>query len=157
MRVFIRNDYESLSQFAATLILDLVNDNAQKLVNVAFPAGYTVKRTYELLAASGTSLANVRAFHIDEFIGLDADDDKLQRNWMYDNLYSKVDIKTGNVHYLDPNAADLQEECARFEALISSHGGLDLAFFGTGADGHVARNEVRSGEELKSPCVLEIG
>lgn len=67
---------------------------------------------------------------------------------MYDNLYSKVDIATDNVHYLNPSATDLQEECARFDALISSHGGLDLAFFGTGADGHVARNE--PGSSLKS-------
>lgn len=64
MRVFIREDYESLSKFAAELILDLVKENAEKMVNVAFPAGYTVKRTYELLAESGTSLAPMSALFI---------------------------------------------------------------------------------------------
>ena len=67
---------------------------------------------------------------------------------MYDNLYSLVDINPENVHYLNPNATDLKEECDRFERLISDLGGLDLAFFGTGADGHVARNE--PGSSLKS-------
>jgi hypothetical protein len=54
------------------------------------------------------------------------------------------------VHYLNPwvRTDQYEEECSRFESLIKSSGGLDFAFFGTGADGHVARNE--PGSSLKS-------
>jgi len=58
------------------------------------------------------------------------------------NLYSLVDIKPENVHYLDPwQEKDVGGMCEKFEGLIQGCGGLDFAFFGTGADGHVARNE----------------
>jgi 6-phosphogluconolactonase/glucosamine-6-phosphate isomerase/deaminase len=40
-----------------------------------------------------------------------------------------------------PDSVCIQTECEQFEADLARHGGLDFAFFSTGGDGQVARNE----------------
>ena len=59
-----------------------------------------------------------------------------------------VDIPPSQVHILDGNAADLHGECAAYEALIKSVGGIELFLGGIGEDGHIAFNE--PGSSLKS-------
>ncbi|MGM0819676.1 MAG: 6-phosphogluconolactonase, partial [Actinomycetota bacterium] len=44
------------------------------------------------------------------------------------------------VHRLDPDAEDLDAECARFRRVVAD-GGLDLCLLGLGANGHVGLNE----------------
>ena len=43
--------------------------------------------------------------------------------------------------YLNGNAENLDEECARYEELIRQAGGVDLFLGGIGPDGHIAFNE----------------
>ncbi len=57
------------------------------------------------------------------------------------NFFSHIDIPAENVNILDGNAADLEAECARFEAKIKQYGGIDLFMGGVGPDGHIAFNE----------------
>ena len=52
-----------------------------------------------------------------------------------------VDIPPSQVHLLDGTAADLISECANYEALIRSVGGIELFLGGIGEDGHIAFNE----------------
>ncbi|GMI05105.1 hypothetical protein TrRE_jg8500 [Triparma retinervis] len=158
MRVFIRDNYDDLSSTAAGFICDVIKaseSKESKMVNIAFPSGRSVIGLYRELGRlcgeeGGVSFKNVRAFHLDEYCGLEEEDKMCQKNWMKKNLYDKIDIDPKNVHYLNPwiGSDKYEEECSRFESLIESSGGLDFAFFGTGADGHVARNE--PGSSLKS-------
>ena len=52
-----------------------------------------------------------------------------------------VDIPPSQVNILDGNARDLIGECARYEARIRAHGGIELFLGGIGEDGHIAFNE----------------
>ena len=52
-----------------------------------------------------------------------------------------VDIPPQHVHILDGNAHDLHAECANYEQLIKSVGGIELFLGGIGEDGHIAFNE----------------
>lgn len=45
---------------------------------------------------------------------------------MWNNLFKHVDIKPENVHILDGNAPDLDEECRKFENDIADAGGIEL-------------------------------
>jgi len=45
---------------------------------------------------------------------------------MVTNFFAHVDINPNNVHILNGNASDLQEECTRYEALIKEAGGVHL-------------------------------
>mmetsp|Transcript_12904 Transcript_12904/g.26347 ORF Transcript_12904/g.26347 Transcript_12904/m.26347 type:complete len:275 (-) Transcript_12904:90-914(-) len=159
MRVFVRDDYDALSEAAANFICDEISQAPKdKMLNIAFPSGRSVAGMYRVLEGmfkeKKVSFKNVRAFHLDEYVGLEKDDSMCQINWMRENLYDKIDIDPDNIHYLDPwvGSRSFKEECERFEKLIEESGGLDFAFFGTGADGHVARNE--PGSSLKSTSRL---
>ena len=45
---------------------------------------------------------------------------------MWQNLFQHIDIAPANVHILDGNAENLQEECDSFERKIKEAGGVDL-------------------------------
>ena len=60
---------------------------------------------------------------------------------MWKNFFNHIDIKAENVHILDGNAKDLQEECNAYEDAIASYGGIELFLGGIGSDGHIAFNE----------------
>ncbi len=60
---------------------------------------------------------------------------------MWDNFFSHIDIKPGNVNILNGNAPDLKAECTAYEERIKAAGGIDLFLGGVGEDGHVAFNE----------------
>jgi glucosamine-6-phosphate deaminase len=60
---------------------------------------------------------------------------------MAENLFNHIDIDKKNVHILDGTAADLENECRRYEEAITASGGIDLFLGGMGADGHIAFNE----------------
>lgn len=45
---------------------------------------------------------------------------------MYNNFFKHIDIQPQNVHLLDGNAENLEEECAKYERNIKEAGGIDL-------------------------------
>ena len=60
---------------------------------------------------------------------------------MWANFFKHVDIQPENVHILNGNASDLQEECEAYEKEIEKAGGVELFIGGIGPDGHIAFNE----------------
>lgn len=60
---------------------------------------------------------------------------------MFNNLFKHIDIEPKNCHILDGNAANLIEECDKFEQAIKDAGGIELFVGGIGPDGHIAFNE----------------
>ena len=60
---------------------------------------------------------------------------------MWNNFFSHINIKPENVNILNGNAADLEAECAQYEARIAAAGGIELFMGGVGPDGHIAFNE----------------
>lgn len=45
---------------------------------------------------------------------------------MWHNLFKYVDIQPSNVHILDGNAENLEEECRKFEEKMKAYGGIEL-------------------------------
>lgn len=45
---------------------------------------------------------------------------------MWNNFFKHIDIRAENVHILDGNAPDLQQECQAFEDKIKAAGGIEL-------------------------------
>jgi len=46
--------------------------------------------------------------------------------YMWNNFFKHIDINPANVHILDGNAPNLQEECDEFERKIRDAGGVEL-------------------------------
>lgn len=102
------------------------------------------QRLIERVQAGALSFEHVVTFNMDEYVGLRADHPESYRTYMWQNFLSQIDIPEAQVHLLDGNAADLEAECARYEARIEHFGGIELFVGGVGEDGHIAFNEPSS-------------
>ena len=60
---------------------------------------------------------------------------------MANNLFNHIDCPKENIHILNGNAENLEEECKNYEKMIEEAGGIDLFIGGIGPDGHIAFNE----------------
>ena len=148
MRVIIQPDYEQLSRWAAEYVADRINaakPTAEKPFKLGCPTGSSplglYRRLIELNKAGKVSFRHVVTFNMDEYVGLPEGHPESDHSFMWNNFFSHVDIEPANVHILNGNAADLQAECAAYEAAIEAAGGIDLFMGGIGPDGHIAFNE----------------
>lgn len=78
----------------------------------------------------------VRAFHMDEYIGLPKGDARTLAHF----FTRHPGINPGSFEFLDPEAADAEAECRRYESLLRAQP-VDIVFCGIGDNGHLAFNE----------------
>lgn len=148
MRVIVKKNYEEMSVWAASHIVKRINEfnpTSDKPFVLGLPTGSTPLGTYRELInqykLGNVSFANVVTFNMDEYIGIPEDHPESYHSFMWNNFFNHVDVKKENVHILNGNAEDLEEECRQYEAEIERYGGIDLFMGGIGPDGHIAFNE----------------
>ena len=88
----------------------------------------------------GLSFADVRAYLLDEYLGLDRQDPCAYRNVVHRLLARHVDLGAGAIHGPDPDAIDRDAECDRYERELRA-APIGLQLLGIGANGHIAFNE----------------
>ena len=148
MRLIIQPNYDMLSQWAAHYVAAKIrnaNPTAEKPFVLGLPTGSSPLGMYraliELHKKGIVSFQNVITFNMDEYVGLPQDHSESYYSFMWNNFFSHVDVKRENVNILNGNAADLEAECAAYEAKMKAVGGVDLFLGGIGPDGHIAFNE----------------
>jgi len=148
MRLIIRPDYETMCRWAANYIVGRIREfgpTQDRPFVIGLPTGSSPLAVYTELAslykAGKVSFANVVSFNMDEYVGLNADHPQSYHRFMWDNLFSKIDIKKENVHIPDGMAKNPVVECEAYERKIVTYGGIELFLGGVGADGHLAFNE----------------
>lgn len=148
MRVIIEQNYEQMSQWAASHIVNRINEfqpTESKPFILGLPTGSTPIGTYKHLIKLNkegkVSFKNVITFNMDEYVNLPESHPESYHSFMWNNFFNHIDIQRKNVNILNGNAEDLEAECARYEAKIKSCGGIDLFMGGIGPDGHIAFNE----------------
>jgi glucosamine-6-phosphate deaminase len=77
----------------------------------------------------------ITAFHLDEYVGLDADHPASFRRFLQERLFDHV--RPAAFHGLDGQAADLAAECRRYERLLREQR-PGIAVLGIGENGHLA-------------------
>lgn len=87
------------------------------------------------------SFANVITFNMDEYVGLPEEHPESYHSFMFSNFFNHIDCPRENIHILNGNAENLEDECNRYEEMIAQAGGIDLFIGGIGPDGHIAFNE----------------
>lgn len=148
MRVIIQDDYENLSLWAARYIAKRIREYKPTADNpfvLGLPTGSSPLGTYaeliRLYQEGYVSFQHVVTFNMDEYVGLERDHAQSYYTFMWENFFSKIDIKAENAHIPYGMAEDLTAECEAYEAAIAKHGGIDLFLGGIGSDGHIAFNE----------------
>ncbi len=143
MRFIEVENYEKMSELAAKII------GAQVLLKphcvLGLATGSSPIGTYERLTAACRAglldFSTVRTVNLDEYCGLKGDDPQSYRYFMDHNLFDRVNIHKENTFLPDGAAADMEAECARYEALVESLGYADLQLLGIGHNGHIGFNE----------------
>jgi glucosamine-6-phosphate deaminase len=155
MRVIIEPDYALASKWVANYITKSINDfgpTKTKPFVLGLPTGSSplgaYKELIKLNKAAAVSFENVVTFNMDEYVDLPKDHPESYHSFMWNNLFSHVDVKEENVNILNGNAPDLVAECANYEKKIKKLGGVKLFLGGIGPDGHIAFNE--PGSSLRS-------
>ena len=135
MRLIIENGDKKGSVWAANYIVSRIKAKAavtDKPFVLGLPTGSTPIGTYNelirLYKAGEISFKNVITFNMDEYVGLP-------------ESHPESYVPKENINILNGNAADLEAECAGYEARIQAAGGIDLFLGGVGEDGHLAFNE----------------
>ena len=134
---------ERLAVLAADAVEAVVRSGPGAVLGLA--TGSSPLKVYDELVRrhvqDGLSFAGVRAFMLDEYVGLPVDHPQRYRNVIETEIASRVDFAPGAVQGPDGNAEDLVAACAAYEESIAGAGGVDLQILGIGTDGHIAFNE----------------
>jgi glucosamine-6-phosphate deaminase len=103
----------------------------------------------------GLSFADVITFNLDEYYPMDPGSIHSYHRFMWENLFSQLDIPAGNVHIPrgDVRRDEVEAECRRYEDAIAAAGGIDLQLLGIGRTGHIGFNEPGSGAESRTRVV----
>ena len=148
MRIIIQESYGKMSQWAAAYIAKRINafkPSKERPFVLGLPTGSTPIGTYKelihLYKMGKVSFKNVVTFNMDEYVGIPENHPESYHSFMWNNFFSHIDIPRENVHILNGNAPDLEEECRNYEKQIANFGGIELFMGGIGPDGHIAFNE----------------
>ena len=148
MRLIIEKDYDALSKWAAEYVIKRINEfnpTPEHRFVLGLPTGSSPIGMYKELVKAckegRVSFKNVVTFNMDEYCGLPESHPESYHSFMANNLFNQIDCPKENIHILNGNAENLDEECARYEELIRQAGGVDLFLGGIGPDGHIAFNE----------------
>ncbi|OOF49346.1 glucosamine-6-phosphate deaminase [Rodentibacter trehalosifermentans] len=151
MRLIPLQTNEQVSRWAARHIVDRINHfqpSAERPFVLGLPTGSTPLKTYQelirLYQAGEVSFKYVVTFNMDEYVGLPQAHPESYHSFMHKNFFNHIDIQPQNIHILNGNTDDHDEECRRYEEKIKSYGKINLFMGGVGNDGHIAFNEPAS-------------
>ncbi|MBL9168360.1 MAG: glucosamine-6-phosphate deaminase [Verrucomicrobiales bacterium] len=92
----------------------------------------------DLVDLGGIDWSRVTLFHMDEYLGLDANHSASFRRYMKERVESRVKPKVFN--YLVGDAPEPIKECERYSRLLAAQS-IDLCCMGVGENGHIAFND----------------
>ena len=142
MEVIITANYDEMSEKAADAVAKILSAEPDAVLGLA--TGSTPMGMYRVLVdkfrRGEISFARVKSVNLDEYVGLAADHPQSYAFFMDENLFSKVDIDKNNTFLPCGTAADSEEECRRYNALLSDLV-PDIQILGIGSNGHIGFNE----------------
>lgn len=121
---------------------------------LGLPTGKTPVGFYHELASMAASthadFSRARTFNLDEFFGIPPDHPGSYRQFMDLHLFSRVNLRPENIHFLDGSVSDSTAECLRYERAIEEAGGIDIQILGIGTNGHIGFNEPSNDLQARS-------
>ena len=155
MRIIATKDYNDMSKKAANILSAQVIMKPDCVLGLA--TGSTPIGTYEKLVEwyekGDLDFSQVTSVNLDEYKGLYRKNDQSYYYFMHEHLFNHVNIKEENTNVPDGTQPDGEKECARYEDLIRSLGGVDLQLLGLGHNGHIGFNEPADAFDKTTHCV----
>jgi glucosamine-6-phosphate deaminase len=161
IRTIVVEEHEDLARVVAARIATLIQEKRAtgETAVLGLATGSTPIGVYRELIRmhryDGLSFANVVTFNLDEYYPMAPDNIHSYHRFMWENLFSHVDIPRGNIHIPrgDTPRDEVESECRRYEAEIERAGGIDFQILGIGKTGHIGFNEPGSGADSRTRLV----
>lgn len=155
MRVIITENYAEMSRKAAQMVasqLMLKPDSILGLATGDTPLGM-YKELINLNTKNEIDFKEVKSFNLDEYYGLDKENDQSYYYFMMENFFKHININLENVKLPNGTAQNIEAECKEYEESIKRAGGIDLQVLGIGGNGHIGFNEPNINFEAETHLV----
>ena len=143
MKLIIAKDYEHMSRQAANIIsaqVILKPDSVLGLATGSSPIG-TYKQLIDWYRKGDLDFGQVHSVNLDAYVGLSADHPQSYAHFMREKFFGHINIRPDHTHIPCGTVEAGSRECARYDSLIRSLGGIDLQLLGLGPNGHIGFNE----------------
>jgi glucosamine-6-phosphate deaminase len=97
-----------------------------------------IKFLEQLISLGGIDWSKITLFHMDEYLGIDANHTASFRRYMRERVEARVKPRVFN--YIEGDAPLPLDECARYTRLLGAQT-IDLCCLGIGENGHLAFND----------------
>ena len=155
MRILKAENYEDMSKKAANIIAAQVTLKPECVLGLA--TGSTPIGTYDVLTEKYNQgeldFGGVSTVNLDEYKGLDRENDQSYYYFMHKHLFDRVNIDKSRTNVPNGMEPDADKECRRYEELIASLGGVDMQLLGLGHNGHIGFNEPADAFDKETHCV----
>lgn len=142
MILHIFDNAEQIGAAVANMIAEQVNEKPNSVLG--FATGASPIPTYKALVKAYSngkvSFKDITTFNLDEYCDLPQSDKNSYYTFMHENLFNHIDVKEENINFLNGNAEDAEEECQRYDDLITEKN-IDIQLLGVGRNGHIGFNE----------------
>ena len=142
MNICVCDNYEKMSQKAASLMIEAINKNPEGLISL--PGGDTpVGMINEFVSAvkqGQTDITRAKYVSLDEWVGLSAEDEGSCAHFNKKHLGSIMD-SFAQLHIINGANANIEEERRNLDNFIAAHGPLTVSVLGIGLNGHIGFNE----------------
>jgi glucosamine-6-phosphate deaminase len=161
IRTVIVDDYDDIARLVARRIAEVIRVRTKAggkavlgLATGSTPIG-VYRELIRLHREEGLSFAQVITFNLDEYYPMDSGSIHSYHRFMWENLFSLIDIDPANVHLPPGNLPREQVEAAAldYESAIREAGGIDLQLLGIGRTGHIGFNEPGSAADSRTRVI----
>lgn len=155
MKIIKAKDYNDMSRKAANIIAAQVimkPDCVLGLATGSTPIG-TYARLVEQYEQGDLDFSGVTTVNLDEYKGLNRENDQSYYYFMHDHLFSKVNIDLKRTFLPDGMEPDAQKACQDYDRVIAAAGGVDIQLLGLGHNGHIGFNEPGEVFKAQTHCV----
>lgn len=155
MKTNIKDSAADASLYLANAIADEMRANPNAVI--CFATGRTMDAVYhnliQLHKDQPFDCSRVRAFIVDEYVGLPEGSEHSYRYYMNMHLFERLNFDPEKITTPDVHMEDLDEACALYEKKIREVGGIDLLILGIGLNGHIGLNEPGSSLDSRTRLV----
>lgn len=143
-----------MGEGAATIVADAITELMKKKdnINIVFAAAPSQNEFLEALAQTSIRWDHINAFHMDEYVGLDASAPQLFGNFLKKRIFGKVNFKS--VNYISGNTGDPEKEAIRYGGLLQKYP-ADIVILGIGENTHLAFNDPHVAD-FNDPRVVKV-
>ena len=155
MNIIKVKNYDEMSKTAAEIIIKKINQSSHCTLGLA--TGSTPEGFYRYLVKDHmlhhTSYQHVKTFNLDEYAGLNRENENSYYYYMNHHLFNHINIPPDNIHLPNGKKETIEDECKHYEELIEQNGGIDIQVLGIGHNGHIGFNEPGTSFQSKTHVV----